>query len=202
MTKDEQKRTEIFNAESSKLISEGYVSKDLLISGAKANVVGTLFGLAPIIPFAIWFLIAYGVFNPFEQIYDSVTVIIALLISIPVHELIHGITWSIFARKHFKSIAFGVAWKSFTPYCSCKEALKRGHYTIGVVMPGIVLGIIPLIISCIIGSASLFVYGMFMTITAGGDLIIYSMILREKKSEQEFFLDHLTKIGLVKFEKE
>ena len=202
MTKDEQKRTEIFNAESSKLISEGYVSRDLLISGAKANTVGMLFGLVPVIPFAIWYLIAYGAFDPFEQVYDSVAVCVALLISIPVHELIHGITWSLFASKRIKSIAFGVAWKSVTPYCSCKEALKRGHYTIGVIMPGIVLGIIPLIISCIIGSASLFVYGMFMTITAGGDLLIFSMILREKKSKQECFLDHPSKIGLVKFEKE
>ena len=52
MTKDEQKRTEIFEAESAKLASEGYVSKDILISGAKANTVGMLLGLVPIVPFA------------------------------------------------------------------------------------------------------------------------------------------------------
>ena len=202
MTKDEQKRTEIFEAESAKLASEGYVSKDILISGAKANTVGMLLGLVPIVPFAIWFMIAYGAFNPFEQGIFGIAVSVALLISIPVHEGIHGITWAIFSKNKFKSIAFGVAWKSLTPYCSCEEALKRGQYTLGAIMPDLLLGIIPMIIACIIGSADLLLYAGFMTVCAGGDLLIFTMILREKKAGQELFLDHPTKIGLVKFEKE
>ena len=201
MTKDEQKRTEIFEAESAKLLAEGFVTRNLLISGVKANTLGTLFGIVPVIPFAIWYMLVYGGFDAFSNAYEGTIVIIALLLSIPAHELIHGITWSLFTRNRFKSIAFGVAWSSLTPYCSCKEGLKRMQYLFGTVMPGIVLGLIPLIISCINGSASLFAYAAFMTITAGGDLMICSMILRDKKAEQEYFLDHPTKIGLVKFEK-
>ncbi len=202
MTKDEQKRTEIFEAESAKLTGEGYASKDILISGAKANTVGMLLGLVPIVPFAVWFMFAHGAFNAFEDGLYGIIVSVALLVSIPVHEGIHGITWAAFSKNKFKSIAFGVAWKSLTPYCSCKEALKRGQYTLGAIMPGLLLGIIPMIVACVIGSSDLFIYAAFMIVCAGGDLLIFTMILQEKKAKQELFLDHPTKIGLVKFEKE
>lgn len=57
-----------------------------------------------------------------------------------VHELIHGITWGIFAEKHFQSINFGVIWKMLTLYCHCSVPLKKWQYVLGAAMPTLVLG--------------------------------------------------------------
>lgn len=43
------------------------------------------------------------------------SVFVALMAGIVVHELIHGLTWAYFAKKGFKSIRFGVFWEMLTP---------------------------------------------------------------------------------------
>ena len=73
---------------------------------------------------------------------------------IVLHELIHGITWSLFTENRMKDIEFGVMWKYLTPYCTCRKSLKRGQYITGTLMPTIVLGFIPAIASIISGRQS------------------------------------------------
>ncbi|MBN2777036.1 MAG: DUF3267 domain-containing protein [Bacteroidales bacterium] len=67
------------------------------------------------------------------------------------HEILHAITWGIFAKKGFKSIKFGFKIKYLTPYCHCKEALRVKHYKLGAAMPLIILGIIPSLYGIVFG---------------------------------------------------
>lgn len=67
------------------------------------------------------------------------TFLLVLCLTI-LHELIHGITWGIFAKNHFHSIDFGIIWSSFAPYCTCSEPLKKWQYLLGTAMPTLVLG--------------------------------------------------------------
>jgi len=199
MTADEQKRTEIFEAEAARLTEDGYKCKDITTTALTANVAGTLLGIVAAAPLCVLFCCLFGINEtyPHPLIYFGV-----IIVSIVVHELIHGLTWSLFTKHGFKSVAFGVIWKYLTPYCSCKEALGRGQYILGGIMPGLVLGIIPQVTACFTGSFLLELYGAFMTICAGGDLMIFIMILRDKKCGDEYYLDHPTKIGLLKLYKE
>ena len=201
MTKDEERRTAVFEAETQRFLSEGYESRDITTTALIANVAGTLLGALAAAPFVVIYLLFAARDNDIGTIGFFVTFGV-FLVSIVVHELIHGFTWGLFTKNGFRSIAFGVIWEYLTPYCSCKEALSRRKYIAGGVMPGIVLGIIPLIVSCIIGYLPLMLYGGVMTICAGGDFLILSMIMRDKKNREEYFLDHPTKIGLVKFYKD
>lgn len=204
MTKDEQKRTEIFEKESERLNAEGYTAKDMTIKGATANIAGILLGLVPIIPAAICFI---ALDDNFIEIFETMRRVIGIpgiliiIASIIIHELIHGFTWGLFARNGFKSAGFGFSFRSLTPYCSCKEPLGKKQYILGTIMPGLILGFVPMIIACITLSHILFIYGAFMTLVAGGDLLLILILLKDKKSPEELFLDHPTKIGLVKFEK-
>lgn len=199
MTEDEARRTEIFEAEVASFNGKGYISKDITTSALTANVVGTVLGVVAALPLLLLYLWLYG-FN--ESYWNFWVFIIAIAVSIVVHELIHGLTWSLFTRNGFKSVAFGFIWKYLTPYCSCKEALKRGQYILGGIMPGLVLGIIPQAVACFTGIYMLAFFGAFMTVCAGGDLMIFVMILMDRKNRDEHYLDHPTKIGLVKFYKE
>ncbi len=111
------------------------------------------------------------------------------------HELIHGLFWSFYLKNGFKSIKFGIMWKYLTPYCHSKEPMKMKHYRIGAIMPSIILGIVPAILSVFIGSIGLFGFGVFFTIAAGGDLLMIWLMRNEKGSE--LVQDHPDKIGCL-----
>lgn len=118
--------------------------------------------------------------SPFFPVTGSLIFMTVMVVGIVFHELIHGITWAIFAKKGFKSITFGVLWKQFTPYCHCKEPLALWQYIIGAIMPAIILGIIPSIIALSNGNLFLLIFGFFFTISAVGDFMIINLIKNEK----------------------
>ena len=119
--------------------------------------------------------------------------VLILLIGIITHELLHGLGWSFYAKKGWKSIKFGVAWKSLTPYCHCDESLPVRVYRFGSVLPAIVLGFIPSIIAMITGNIGLMIFGFFFSFAAGGDFLILWLIRNEKPSD--LAKDHPDKIG-------
>jgi hypothetical protein len=66
------------------------------------------------------------------------------------HELLHAIGFLIFGKVNWSDIAFGVKWKSLTPYGYCKIPVKAIVYIIALILPTIILGVIPLTISLLI----------------------------------------------------
>jgi len=119
--------------------------------------------------------------------------IIAMIIGIIAHELIHGAVWAVFAKNGFKSIKFGIIWKMITPYCHCKEPLKVRQYALGAIMPAIILGFIPAIWAIIMGNIGLLILGMFFTVAAGGDFLIIHALRKEKKDT--LIEDHPSEVG-------
>ena len=189
--------------------NDNYTRELLTFDLIKAN----LYGLFSIIPILIIYLIPYyfiwqdsinkknlkdlliyykdNVYlNPFLV---GFIVLIALTIGIILHELIHGITWAKYTKNGFKSIRFGVLWKFLTPYCHCKEPLLVKHYIIGGIMPAIVLGLFPTLLSFITGNVFLLIFGIFFTMAAFGDFMIIFLLLRENKNS--LVLDHPSEVG-------
>lgn len=118
------------------------------------------------------------------------------------HELIHGITWAIFAERGFKSIEFGIMWHYGAVYCTCREALPKGAYIIGALMPLILLGIVPFIVGLSLGSFMLALLGIFLIVGAVGDMMIAHKLTRYKCNSDDFYIfDHPTEPGCVVFEK-
>lgn len=113
---------------------------------------------------------------------------ITLLLFIP-HELIHGITWMIVAKCKWSDIKFGVMWKKFcTPYCHCKIPMTVSQYRLALLMPLIVLGILPSLLSLVIGSSLLLFYGILGTVSAVGDIMM-AWLLRKESSIAKIY-DH------------
>lgn len=111
-----------------------------------------------------------------------------LITGVIIHELLHGFTWAIFASKTMKSIRFGFKWKYLTPYCHCKEALKVKHYKIGILMPLVILGTLPLMYGIIVGNGIVFLWGTLFTCIATGDIIVL-FFLRKLNNECYIFDD-------------
>ena len=202
LTEAEQRRLDHFNGVCEELVAEGYERINLTVSIFWANViavVGLLVMLAIALPL---FLILHPETEFIPTISELIIFLVALVVLIVVHELIHGITWSVFAPNGFKDIEFGIMKDSLTPYCTCATPLEKGPYIIGALMPLVVLGIIPTIVAFVTGNMLLLYIGLIMIDAAAGDVMIVVKILQHKTDADKIMLfDHPTDAGSVIFER-
>jgi len=188
---------------------ENYKKEKLTIDLVWANI----FGVLILIPIAIVFGLPYYIlWHPKIDIKNFMDNLITqdsalgglsvfgiLILGIVVHELIHGITWSRFAKDGFKSIKFGVLWKMLTPYCHCTEPLKVKQYIWGAITPAIILGFIPSVLAILTGNLGILIFGIFFTMAAGGDFLIINLIRKENKND--LVQDHPSEAGCYIYRK-
>lgn len=130
---------------------------------------------------------------------DGILFFIIFLIGVVLHELIHGISFAIFAKRGFRSIRFGVLWHYLTPYCHCTEPLKIRHYIFGAITPAIILGITPVIIGLIIGKYLVTFFGIVFIVAAIGDFMIIHLLRNEKSTS--YVQDHPSEAGCFVYRK-
>lgn len=201
LTAAEQKRAERFSVTKAQLEAEGYQTHDLTVGMVYANIMAIVLCT----PLIALFVFAYFLMNPFSDgidfsLIEFGTVMVAFLVLIVVHELIHGLTWALFAPNHWKSISFGFIAQYLTPYCTCNAPQRKWQYITACIMPLLLLGILPSIIAVFIGSIWLLMIGLFMILGGGGDLTIILTLLRFKSDAKELlYLDHPFEGGLVVF---
>ena len=116
-----------------------------------------------------------------------------LLFGILVHELIHMFAWAFFAKKPLSAFKLGFQWKSLTPYAHSKKPMDIRSYRLGSFAPGLLLGILPWIVSLFTGDILLFFFGFLYTTAAGGDFLIL-WIIRNVKPDT-LVEDHPTHAG-------
>jgi hypothetical protein len=160
-----------------------------------------LYMLPMIIPILLVFSGPFILIWDLEELRTGIKLILhyflpVLLIGVAVHELLHGISWSLFASKGIKSIKFGIHWKFLAPYCHCTEPLKVKHYITGAAMPLLILGILPSVSAIVFGNGALLVFGILFTWAAGGDII--SIFMLRKLDKNSFVSDHPDKMGFYK----
>ncbi len=127
--------------------------------------------------------------NPFILLYF----ILALVVMVFVHELIHGLCFALYAKKGIKNVQLGMMWKTLTPYCHCKEPLKVWQYGVALLMPTIVLGIIPLLIGFVAGHFFVFLFGLILLMGGIGDIIAFKML--RSVPAGALVIDHPDKVG-------
>jgi hypothetical protein len=206
LTDKEIKRKEKFDAVCADMEQNGYAARMMTVSVLKANILA----FVVMLPFAIVFALIFRLANrtvDFSFLLDSPILfmwgfIALLVVFVVVHELIHGLTWGIFAKSHFNSIEFGVIWNMLTPYCTCSEPLNKRQYLLGAAMPTVILGFVLALIAAARGSIFLLCVAEVMIFSGGGDfLIILKMLLYRSNGKDAVFYDHPTECGFVVFEK-
>ena len=203
LSEAEKKRKAEFEALSSKLETQGYKKKDLTVGIMFANIM-TFVIAAPFIGlFTFWFLMKNQNTGFSHNSIENQNVFLLFIVLVFIHELLHGIVWAAFAKNHWKSISFGFMAKYLTPYCTCKEPLKKSEYIIGGLMPTLCLGILPAIISIYTGSDFIFYMSMIMILCGGGDMMIVLklILLKNQNPQNTIYIDHPYQAGLVMFER-
>ena len=202
LTEKEQIRLERFNEVAASMEEQGYRKTLLTVSILWANVFAIFLLLAVAVIGIVLFVLKYDNLFGKLSILESVILIIIFLALIVIHELIHGIGWSLSTKDGFKDIEFGVMLDSLTPYCTCSQPLSKGQYILGAMLPLITLGILPMIAGILIGSFYTMMMGVIMTSSAAGDILIVLKILRYKsRAKDVVYMDHPTEAGGVIFER-
>ena len=145
------------------------------MTGIQANLSGILAAF----PFL---LLTGGLYQTFLQeravLIGNIPVVLMgiLLISIPLHEGLHGLGWKLAGKLEKGEIIF--SFRQGMPMCFCQRILPAGQYLIGVILPFLVLGM-GSILFMIIYPGTLSVLMAFVNLTlSGADLVIACMVLR------------------------
>ena len=200
LTAAEQRRLERFEKISAALTAEGYEKIELTVGIVKANLFAVAFAVPLCAAAVILFFLIHGFGAAGFSLGGPVAFLALFLLLIPVHELIHGAAWALFAERRFNDIEFGFMREYLTPYCTCKVPLTKGRYIVGALSPLVLLGIAPLLWGLFAGSFFWLWIGLAMTIAAGGDILIVLKVLSYHGGSSETLLfDHPTEAGCVVF---
>lgn len=166
--------------------------RDLSISMGHANMIVLFVSIPVSIAQFFIFLLSQEVEN-IGLTFNPALLMIAIILGIAAHEVIHGLSWMVFGHTPLSAIKFGFQWKTFTPYAHLKEPVEVSVYRIGTFMPGFILGILPYILSLLLGDGNLFWFGLVHTSAAGGDWLVLWLIRNVKSGT--LVEDHPTHAG-------
>ena len=205
LSEAEQKRLAAFEAQSENLKAQGYRRVDLTVSIVKANVFAIIL-LFPVMALGMWlFLLKNGSLAggiAFKSIGGLLLFVLVMAVLVVAHELIHGLSWSLFTPHRFGDIEFGFMKQYLTPYCACLVPLTKGQYIFGALMPLVLLGILPMAAGILMGSMATLFMGIVMTVSAAGDImIVWCLLTYRSQAETVVYMDHPTQAGGVIFEK-
>ena len=181
------------------------------LSGRQANLYGLLFVIPVLLLTGLPYILIWGNFENnllnfwYTIIYHNMPILqqainvkwlvfLLFLAGIVIHELIHGVCMAAFAKKGWKSVSFGFNIKAIAPYVHCKEPLTPFAYRLSMVMPGILLGDIPVLISWFTGNILFLFFGILFTWAAAGDVILLWM---SRNITGGMLQDHPDKIGFI-----
>lgn len=177
---------------------EGYDKELRTINIYNSNGVALAITGASTVLFGIPFYLIWR--SEFSFSIQKILLFILLLVAgMVIHELIHGLFFGLFAKNGFKSIRFGVMWQMLTPYCHCKEPLKIAHYFLGALMPALLLGLVPVIVSLFNASVLLLILGVIFIGAAAGDFMVVWML--RKEHPETYVQDHPSEVGCFVYRK-
>lgn len=123
---------------------------------------------------------------------EALLALLALLASLAAHEGLHALG---FRRGGAKKISFGVQWKYLAPYTHTDEVISARSYRRALLLPGLLLGVLPLVLGLVLASPPMFLLGLVQVIGASGDIYVW-WLLRGTPGETPV-LDHPDEVGCM-----
>ncbi len=115
-----------------------------------------------------------------------------------IHELIHGLTFSFFA-KNSRNVKYGIVLEKGVLYAMCQELLNKKAAILSLLMPTIILSFIPFIISIFFYNSTLLILGLVNLIGAIGDIVVFLFLIRLPDVQ---YIDYDNTIGVFLVSKE
>lgn len=118
--------------------------------------------------------------------------LVGLMLYFLLHEICHGIGYSIFA-KNKKNIKYGIALEKGVLYALCQERISKKGIIVSLLFPVIFLTIIPIIIGVIFGFPTLILYALLNLIGAVADITMCLLIIKLPSDIE--YIDYNSDIG-------
>ncbi len=138
-------------------------------SQAKAIAFAVTLTLATVILGAYWLTWSSASLGAaLTYVFSPAVLFPGLVAGFVVHEILHGVGWAGFRRM--RSPAIRITLKGLLPRARCPTPISAVTYRLGLLFPGLALGVIPALLGLVIGHGVLTVWGAIMMALAGGDL--------------------------------
>lgn len=145
---DIERNIEVYQNRRQKYIDEGYCEYSCVRKGLSHDLLSATAGLPAFaaIPVYIYFT---GEIPAFETKYFLLCLFL-LFITTPIHELLHAVGWTVFSKTDRKNIFIYIPSGLSDAYCHCGSPLRFFEYTIGSLLPLIIMSVVPAVISVLI----------------------------------------------------
>lgn len=171
---------------------------DYTISLARANLLGIPLFLvmmaALVVPYVAWQGLPSFILGV-NRFVDLTVFLPWVAAGTVAHELLHGLGWVWSGGASFSSVRFGFHWKTVTPYAHFTVPIAARAYRIGIVLPGIALGLLPAATGYLLARPSLVLFGGIFFGAAAGDAMSF-WATRNIPAETPV-LDHPTRVGCI-----
>ena len=140
------------------------------------------------------------VFLFFDRTYQmDINIIIYMVLYLALHEVFHGIAFSIYA-KDIKNIKYGAALEKGVFYAMCQERINKKAIIVSLLFPFIFLTVIALPIGVLIHSENLIILALINFSGATGDLFMVNLIRKMPKDIE--YIDYDNSVGCYLLSKE
>lgn len=141
-----------------------------------------------------WEWLDFGVDALFAH---PITLVAVLISGVIAHELLHGLTWG-WLSGDATCVQYSIQWKTLTADVRVIRPISSQAYVIGLILPAVVTGFLPLTMALAIGSGSLVMFGIIFTWYATKDMMI---VWRLRDVDISVLIeDHPTRTGVYVYE--
>ena len=174
---------------------EGYAVEKKTISMLKANILALVVMAVMAVLGLLGFMAMYAIWDciPLPKPWTGAVFFPLVLLGIVVHELIHGLTWMWVTRSGFRHLRFGTL--SGGVYCHTDVPMTKRKYVIGALMPLFLLGVLPFLLSFVVPSLWMLLFGVIFISAAMGDVLIVWALRKEPADTLVY--DHPTEAGCM-----
>lgn len=155
-----------------------------------------LLNIGSIILFIVIF-IPIVVTNKWLKININMNFIMLMILWMALHELLHGIGFSIFKEVKHKNIKYGIALEKGVFYCMCQQKISKCNILTSLMFPLTFIGIITLVIGLLIRNITLVLLSIVNISGAIGDIAMFISILLMPKNIEYIDFDDNTGFYLI-----
>ncbi len=142
-----------------------------------------------IVPIVILEIIGINVYTSLSNGF----LLISLLIYFIIHELLHALGFSLFA-KNKKSLKFGIKLEKGVLYALCQESISKYGIIISLLLPLVLLSFVVFPISLLLKLNLLTLLSIANFGGAIGDILMFFLIIKEPKDIE--YIDYNSDIGM------
>ena len=123
--------------------------------------------------------------------------VISMILWLMLHEVIHGIGFSLFPEVNKKNIVFGMALEKGVFYCMCKQKISKKVILTSLLFPFTFIGVITLVWGMAINNYMLVVLSILNIAGAIGDLVMTYYFLKVPNDVIYLDLDNSTSFTVL-----